>query len=385
MKVNVLHLITKLELGGAQTSTLKIIRKLNRKKFNVFLGTGKGGILTDEARNIPETKMVIFKELKHEINPFYDLLAIFAVKSILNKEKIDIIHTHSSKAGIIGRFAAKLAGTPHIVHTIHGFSFNNYQHFLKRRLFVFLERWAALYTSRFIAVSTADIMKGLKVNIGNKDSYSLIRYGIDIKVFNEQRSNNLKKELEIPESGIVVGMIACLKPQKSPIDFIKLASLVVKKYPNTYFLLIGDGILRKEVEKTIVEFGLNKNCILAGWRNDIPELLSIFDIFVLTSLWEGLPITILEAMASGKPVIATKVDGAIDVIKDRYNGFLVPHGKPEMAAERVIELISNRDLRSKMGSHAKESLTKEFEEDSMVKKIEELYEELASGKNTGAH
>jgi glycosyltransferase involved in cell wall biosynthesis len=242
----------------------------------------------------------------------------------------------------LGRWAAKLARAKVILHTVHGWSFNDYQPQIARLFFIWLEKLAAQFTDRLIVVSDSDRQKGLDNKIGEGNKYSLIRYGIDYNEFNTQ-AQNIRKELGIDAEDLVVGMVACLKPQKCPQDFIKLASLIKPGFPYVKFLLVGDGILRRDIESLINRFNLQARVILTGWRNDISRILSVIDIFVLTSLWEGLPIAVLEAMASGKPVVSTDTPGVEEVIVEGNSGFLVaPHDIRQMA-ERLAVLLKNTD------------------------------------------
>jgi glycosyltransferase involved in cell wall biosynthesis len=376
-KSNLLYVITKLELGGAQKQLLSLIERIDKKEYNIFLITAYRGLLIEDALSIEglQLKRSIF--LERSINPLKDLLALIEIYRFIKKNKIDIIHTHSSKAGILGRWAAKLAKVPAIIHTIHGWPFHRWQNSLIRQFYILLERLTATIAHVLIAVSEHDVEKGIKFKIGRREKYILIRYGINKEEFLDYNSRrNKREELAIGSAQAVVGMVACLKPQKSPQDYIKVASLVTKVFPQTKFLLVGDGVLRHKIEKLIKKFNLNEHVTLTGWRKDIPQILSAIDIFVLTSFWEGLSIAALEALASAKPVVATDTGGIQEIVKDNRNGFLVPPKNTKMLSDRLITLLRDRQLMYRMAEEAKNSIGEEFTYKHMADKTQDLYAHL---------
>jgi glycosyltransferase involved in cell wall biosynthesis len=374
-KVKLLFVITKLELGGAQKQLLSFITHLDRERFIPFLFTAKDGLLLPEALSIKWLRVKQSKFLERPINPLKDILTLIEIYRFIKKNNFELVHTHSSKAGILGRLAARLAKTKVIIHTVHGWSFNDFQPRPLRVFFVLLERLAAKFTDRIIVVSRWDKQKGLANQIGREGQYALIRYGIEYSEFDEN-SQDLKEGLGISSGNLTVGMISCFKAQKSVQDFIRLASLVIKKLPGVKFILVGDGILRKDIEKSISEYNLQESVILTGWRKDIPRILSAIDIFVLTSLWEGLPITVLEAMASSRPVIATDTGGIREVVIEGKNGFLVPPCDVKNMSQKLIVLLEDAKLRETMQRNAKASLGYDFSLACMVKNTENTYSNL---------
>lgn len=374
-RVKVLYVITKLELGGAQKQLLNLIRGLDKDKFNPFLFTATQGLLLNEALSIPGLTVKSSRWLERQINPLKDFFALIEIVRFIKKNKFTVVHTHSSKAGILGRIAARLANVQFIIHTVHGWSFNDYQPLMLRKLFILLERIVGKFTDRIIVVSYHDKEKGIKNGIGKEDKYAIIRYGIDYAEF-QRRGNTIKKELGINLDGLLVTNISCLKPQKSPLDFVKLSSLVNQNLPNVKFLLVGDGKLRKRLEGFISRFGLKKNFILSGWRRDIPEILSATDILVLTSLWEGLPVVVLEAMAAGRPVVATSTGAVEEVVIDGKTGFIVARKDMYKMSERLAALLKDSDLKRRMGENARNNMDINFTLQAMVKNSQDLYEDL---------
>lgn len=381
-KINILYIITKLELGGAQKHLLSLISLLEKSKYNVFLFTAKEGLLMNDALSLSGLTLIRSKFLERPVNFIKDALAFGEICALIKKNNIDLVHTHGSKAGVVGRFAARCTGVKALLHTVHGWSFNDYQPFFLRQLFIGLERHCAGFSDRIIVVSEYDKKKGLTKRIGTSSKYCIIRYGVDQREF-ENKDLGLRGELGIESNDLVVGMVACFKPQKSPLDFIEAARRVSKTNPKTRFLLVGDGILRKEIEARITKLGLSSNVMLIGWRRDIPRILSLIDIFVLSSLWEGVPISVLEAMAASKPVVATHTGGIEEVITDGVNGYLVPARDALRLSERITALLGDVSLREQIGQNARRSLKNRFGLEQMQKDTSALYEEILNGKGAG--
>jgi len=376
--IHLLVVITTLELGGAQKQALSIISGLDKKKFKVFLFTGKGGLLENKARSIPSVMLYQSRFLERVLNPVRDLLVFFELVSFIKKNSIDIVHTHSSKAGILGRVSARCAGVKKIFHTVHGWSFNDYQPALFRFGAVVLERCAARMTTKIIVVSEHDKRTGIAARIGKKSQYSRIRYGINDRQFSI-KSSRFRRELRIDDDDVLVTSISCFKPQKGIQDFLALISLIKKRIEGTRidgavkFILVGDGVLRQAVEKRMNDLVLNDMIILTGWRNDIPDILASSDIFVLTSLWEGLPVTVLESKAAGLPVVATHTGGIAEVITHGVNGYLVPRHDMEAMAGLLYPLLLSRDARRKMGEQRGGYLKNIFSEETMIRSYDELF------------
>ena len=383
-RAKVVHIITKLELGGAQENTLFTLSHLNRERFEPFLITGQEGILVEEALKMEGVKVYLLPHLVREIRPLKDFKALISLVQLLRQihslsedSRHLIVHTHGSKAGIMGRWAAKIASVERIIHTYHGFGFHDYQPKFVKWFYILLEWFTSRITTRFICVSHANREKGIKLGLFKDDQVCLIRSGIDLERFSSpQRSREeVRKELGISLDAPLATMIACFKPQKAPLDFVHLAGLVKKEVPQARFLLVGDGILRGEIEDLKTQLGLEEKLILLGWRRDVPEILNASDCLVLTSLWEGLPRVFPEAMCLGIPIVATRVDGAPEVVKDGVDGFLLPPRDVEGMAEKVIYLFENPDKAKEMGERGKKKV-KEFDCYKMVREQEELYSTL---------
>ena len=375
---SVCHIITKLELGGAQRNTLFTVSHLDKSRFRTFLITGEAGILDEEARALMGDRFYQVSRLGRDIRPFQDTQAFVALRKLLIRIKPTVVHTHSSKAGIIGRLAAWAAGVPVVVHSIHGFGFTRYQHPLRRRLLIGAERLAARVTTRFFAVSEANRNEGVVHRLFAGSKCAVIRSGIDREaVRNTMVNTDMKKrELGFDPAQPLIGMVAPMKPQKAPLDFIRVAAMVRISHPDLGVVLVGDGDLRPAVEAEIDRQELGAHVKLLGWRHDVPEILRCLDVFILTSLWEGLPRVYLEALTAGVPIVGTRVDGADEVIKDGENGYLLEPGDVAGIAKQVRRLLDDFDLRTAMGRRAAAGLPIEFDIYEMVRELEREYDRL---------
>jgi glycosyltransferase involved in cell wall biosynthesis len=288
------------------------------------------------------------------------------------------VHTHSSKAGILGRAAARRAGVPVVIHSIHGFGFHPRQNPAVRRFYVALERLAARWTTHFIAVARADIEEGVALGLFPRERATLIRSGVEIRRYSGEGVDReaVVRGLGFDPARPLVGMVACLKPQKNPLDFVRLAARVAARVPAAQFLLAGDGALRPAVEEEVRRLGLGPGFRLLGWRRDVPQILPCLDVLVLTSLWEGLPRVFPQAMAAGRPIVAFRVDGAPEAVADGVSGHLVEPGDVESAAERVVSLLEDSAAAASMGAAGRARVA-EFDADLMVRQQEDLYERLA--------
>lgn len=376
--IKVFHIITKLELGGAQQNTVYTVRNLDKKKFDVRLITGTGGILDKEVNDL---NPVFLKELKREISPVNDFIALIKLYRILRREKPDIIHTHSSKAGIIGRIAGYIAGVKIIIHTYHGFGFNDYQNFFVRWFYIFLEKIAAYFTSFFIFVSKENLNTARKYFIVKTDNYRIIRSGIKLSEFKKEKDYRFVSSfIEKTPDTKIVSTVANLKPQKNPDDFLMVAEYVINRTENVYFIYAGGGDKLDYYREKVKELKLERRCFFTGWFKSVPEIFSSTDIFILTSLWEGLPRALVEAMASNTIPVCYKTDGVRDIIKNGENGFVVEQKDYKSMAEIIIRLINNSELFTKIKENLKKTDLSEFDIDYMVRQQEILYEELFYGK-----
>ncbi len=273
--VRILHPITRLIVGGAQENTIFTASMVDRNRFNVEIlsgaQTGSEGSLIDEVqdRQIP---LIILPELVRQINPWYDQQALLKMTRIMQSGGYRIVHTHSSKAGVLGRIAARRAGIPIIIHTVHGWSFHDHMPALSKWAYIWLERWAAAFTDAMVVVSQQDKEKGLAANIGHPEQYHLIRSAVPFEDFSPERydRSSIRRELNIPLEAIVIGNVSRFSPQKNPLDWVRVASLVSREYPGAFFLMVGDGPLRHQVEVLAEQEGLSGRILAHGYPARYP-------------------------------------------------------------------------------------------------------------------
>jgi glycosyltransferase involved in cell wall biosynthesis len=341
-------------------------------------------MLDARAAGTPSLRVAFVDDLVREVVPLRDAKAFFALRSLLLGEKRKapgnplIVHTHSSKAGILGRAAARAAGADLVIHSIHGFGFHDGQSSFVRASYVAAERLVSHWTDAFVAVSEENIRTGEKAGVLRRERCRLIRSGFDTGRFLGGSREAGRRILGIGEAERVVGTVAVFKPQKAPLDFVETARLVAKELPGARFVMVGDGELRPEAERAAAAAGLADRFSFPGWRKEMPDILSAFDVFLLTSRWEGLPKVVPQAMIAGIPVVATAVDGTKEVVDHGVDGFLAPPGDVGSLSRAVVDILSGR-LRLRVGSQ-RERLLREFDQEAMVKAQERLYSELLAGK-----
>jgi glycosyltransferase involved in cell wall biosynthesis len=387
--IRVLHPITRLIVGGAQENTMITADTLahapeyaGRYRVDVVSGseTGPEGSLIEEvrARGVPLT---IIPSLRRALDPLSDVRAYRALVRLMRAPRggpaYDIVHTHSSKAGVLGRLAARAARVPVVVHTVHGWSFHDRMPPGRRATYVALERLAARAGHKMIAVTPLDIDKGLERGVGHRDDYVVVRSGIELDRFmNPSRSGEaVRAELGIPPGATVVGSVTRLSPQKAPLDLVAAFARLSRARADVRFLVVGDGPLRPEVEAAIAREGLTGRIVLTGLRRDVPELLGAMDVFALSSLWEGLPRVVLQAMAARLPVVATAADGTAEVVRDGVTGHLVERGRLDDFAGHLTGLVDDPERRQAMGE-AGHAAVEPFGARHMVTELDRLYREL---------
>ncbi len=356
--ITVAHVITKLELGGAQENTLYTCKHLDRKRFRVALIYGPGGILDEDAHAMADTRIVEVDGLERAVNPRADADAIIDLSDHFRALHLEhqrlgfdprrfIVHTHSSKAGVLGRLAAKAAGAPRIVHSIHGFGFHAGQSRLKFNVFVGAERLAAKCTHAFIGVSRANLAEArARGIIKSHHDVSLVRSGMDLDVFTRAASKRraTRDALGLTPEDEVLLCIGNFKPQKDPVTLVTAMGQLARKRPRAVLLFAGDGGLRSDVESAIRLHGLQDRVRLLGWRRDIPELLAASDVVVLSSIFEGLPRSAVQAVAARRPFVGTRVDGTPEIIRDGKNGYLVEPRDPDALAQAMAKALLVRPI-----------------------------------------
>lgn len=376
-KIRVLHIITNLPVGGAQDNTLITVERLNRAKYEVSLLCSSEGEWQQRAQNIRNLNLIFVNELTRRIQIFYDVIAFWKIYCIIRRGGYDIVHTHSSKPGVLGRFAAKLAGVPVIIHTIHGFPFHDFMNPVKKGVFIFLERICSKLTTRLITVSQLNLEKAVKLKLAKRSRFVNIYSGIDFDKFDTPIDPVSKKqEMGLLNGEKIVGTVGRFSEQKAPLDFIRAIPHVLDKRNDVCFVMVGDGELKPKMTQLAGELGLASKLKILGYREDIPEILQIFDVFVLSSLWEGLGRSLTEAMYASLPVVATAVEGVPELVKHDETGILVPPRDVSAIAGGILSLLEDEQKAQSLGKAAKQKITDAFRADVMVKRLEEVYQNM---------
>jgi glycosyltransferase involved in cell wall biosynthesis len=376
--IPVLHIITRLIVGGAQENTLYTAMLLDQKTYTVEVlsgpQTGSEGSLIEEGRT-KGVKITILPALVRQVNPWMDLKALWQMVGYLRKNRYGIVHTHSSKAGILGRIAARLAGIPVIIHTVHGWSFHDHMPKPTKFTYIWLERFCAKFTDALIVVTDRDEQKGLQAGIGKRDQYHKIRSAIPLQDFDPLRTDRqlIRKELGIPINSFVLGTVGRFSIQKNPIDWVNVAEKINQEIPDCRFLMVGDGPLLPQVKSMLFEKNLEAKFILPGIQRNIPQMMAAMDVFLLTSLWEGLPRVIPQAMSMRLPVVATSVDGSTEIIIDGLNGYLCSPGNVNCLADCCLKLNKDSDLSRAIGLKGRETALANFDLSQMIAQIDDLY------------
>jgi len=381
-KFKVLHIITRLIVGGAQENTLLTVSGLNQKDaYDVWLLSGPTqgpeGSLEEKAKLY--NKFVILPQLVRNVNPLLDFIALIRLYIFIKKQGFEIVHTHSSKAGILGRLAAKLAGVPVIIHTVHGLPFFKSQNLLVNKFYIILEKLVGLVTDKIICVSDTLIEDAVGVNIAPRTKFIRIYSGIDLNNFkNDIKQKDLTKEkLGIPKQSPVIGKVARLFHFKGHKYFFEAAQIVKTKVPAVRFLLIGDGILKKRLIRHAQRLGITQNIIFAGLisPDEISKYIQAMDVIAHTSLHEGLPRAVVQAHALGIPAVCFDVDGTKDIVQHGVSSFLVKPKDINSLAQHLITLIEDKEKAAQMGRKAQQFATKAFSAQIMVEGIDQIYKQ----------
>ncbi len=374
----VAHIITRLDFGGAQANTLYTAAHLDKTRFEAVIIAGPGGLLDPKSG---KTRLVTAAKLGREIKPLRDLAAFMELRRLIKSEAPEIAHTHSSKAGILGRLAAASSGVPAVIHTFHGFGFHGRQGFLKRRLFILLEKICARFSDALVFVSRSNMETARLAGIGAPEKYHLIRSGVRLSNYPSKIDRAAKRaELGFSAQDLVVISIGNAKPQKNPGHFVEAAAALSGGRPRARFVFVGGGEELEDLRAAARSRGLEKICVFTGWREDSGELLAAADIFVLTSLWEGLPRSLVEALKTGLPAVCYATDGVTDILKDGENGYPVPQGDIGAFCAALARLLDDEQLRLRLAAGAAATDLAEFDIDAMVRRQEELYSRLLRDK-----
>jgi len=385
--MRIVHIITRMIVGGAQENTrfncLDLVRDYG-DDVTLITGPSLGaeGSLLDKYQD-PDLKTILVPELIRSIRPWTDFRAAGILQKHLTQLRPDVVHTHSAKAGILGRSVAWKLKIPCVVHTVHGAPFHPYQAWPVRKLYQICERWAARRCHRLISVADAMTDLLVEAKIAERSKFVTIYSGMDIEPFlnADQNRLQLRKDLGIQPEDIVVGKIARLFHLKGHQYLLACAQRVVQADPRIRFLLVGDGILRESLEKEIASMGLQNHFIFTGLvpPHEIPDLIGAMDMLMHVSLREGLARALPQALLAGKPVISYDIDGAKEVVIEGQTGILLPPKSIQPLGDAILKLANDADLRTRLGLQGRLLCQERFGHQSMTKQIRRLYQQILSG------
>ena len=382
-RVKVLHIITRLE-AGAGGNTLVSALGMDPQRYEVWIAAGGQGPLWERASR-EGIHIVRIPEFRRDVSPTRDIAALVRLIRLIRAERFAIVHLHEAKAGFLGRLAATMCGTPVVVVTLHGRdpwwrtaggTENQLRELMPHGLWLYsaLERMARPFTDAFVAVAPTVARDAVQARVAAPGRTDVAASAVDLDAIPYGRDPSVRAELGIPPADQVVGMVGRLDPQKAPLDFIRMAARVASLRPGTRFVVTGDGELEPDMRQLAQSLGVE--VLFTGFREDAPRLASAFDVFVVSSLYEGVGRSVTEAMASGRPVVATAVDGVVDVVAHGATGLLAAPRDPEGLASRVVWLLDHPAEAARMGEQARGLVRALFAPERMCAVLDEIYSSL---------
>jgi len=377
--MKICHVITRMIVGGAQENTLFTIIGHIEKGHEVVLITGpspgpEGELLNNS--KFPKFEIIEVPDLVRELNVKKDYSAYKEMKRIFKERKFDVVHTHSSKAGILGRAAAWNVKVPFVTHTVHGQAFHAYEKPWKNLFYINAERWAAKRCHKIYAVAQAMIDQCVKAKVAPREKYQVVYSGMEIGDFlNSKPEPELRKKLGIPENARVIGTVSRLFPMKGYEYFLPLAHSVATVCPDVHFLIVGDGSMREWMDEKIASIGLTDRFHFAGLvpPYEVYRYIALMDILAHLSLREGLPRCVVQALASGKPALGFRLDGTPEVIIDGETGYCADAKDVKTVIASAIHILSTPGLAEQMGENGKKMVAEKFNWHKMADILEEEY------------
>lgn len=386
-KIKIAQIITRLDKGGSTNIVLDIASHIDKKIYEIKLISGRTlnpPIDLEKFMAQTQVEILFINQLQRQPHIIKDIVALIRLYRLIRRERFQIVHTHTSKAGILGRFAAYFAGVAVIIYTTHGHIFRDafYLGSFKVKIYTFLEKIAALFTDKIIVLSECERQDHLKFKVAKPDRLVVIHSGLTLDKFLNVHIDvsRKKKELKLPPEFFIVGTVGLLIPRKGHRYLIEAVPLILEAIKDVIFLIVGDGDLRTELENLTKMMGVERNVIFTGWRQEIPEILGILDLFVFPSVSEGLGLALVEAMAMKKPVVATNVGGISEVVKDNVTGLLIPPKEPRALAKAIIDILTDKQRAKEMGEAGRDYVYPAFSQEVMTDKLNCLYKALIREK-----
>jgi glycosyltransferase involved in cell wall biosynthesis len=385
--IRVARVIARLNIGGPAQHVIHLTARLPRDRFESVLLSGREapweGSMHDLAARCG-VRPISVPGLGRRLFPVDDVRSMVFLTRFFRHFRPHIVHTHTAKAGAIGRLAAWLTGVPVVVHTYHGHVFHGYFSKPMTSLFLAVERSLARRTSRLLTVSESVKRELERYRIGRPGQITVLPLGLDLDRFLgcEPRAGELRRELGVDDRQPLIGIVARLVPIKRHEDFIAASALVASRIPDALFLVVGDGERRAELEALVRRQGLAERVRFLGWRQDLDRIYADLDVVVLTSANEGSPVSLIEAMAAARPVIATSVGGIPDLVEHGVNGLLARAGDPSATAEAIVSLLANPERRRAMGEAGRKRVHDAYGVNRLVSDVDRLYSDLMRGRDS---
>lgn len=383
-RIKVLHVITKF-WAGAGGNTLLTAIGTDPARYEVWVAGCEGGPLWQRAQSAG-IRTVQLRGFRETIAPLHDLRVLLQLIRLIRRERFSIVHTHSAKGGFLGRLAAWLCGVPVILYTFHGFSYHDFMSPARRWIYLHLERVAGYVTDAFFAVAPRVAREAIDQRLAPPGGVTVAPSAVELSGIPEVDTDAFRAERGIPANARIVGTVGRLDYQKAPLDFVRMAALIAGHRADVRFVMVGDGSLRTDAEREAARLGVE--IILTGERNDAPAIAASFDVFVISSLYEGLGRALTEALASGRPVVATAVNGVPDLVEPGVTGLLAVPGEPASLASGVEWFLDHPDEARRMGAQARDRVRSLFPPQRMCAIVQSRYDEmmglLAAGAPAGA-
>ena len=384
-RVRVLRIIARLNIGGPAIHATLLTERLDPARYDSLLVAGaeeaaEGNYLALHGKLLDD-RVISLPALGRELRGAQDLRVLWQLVRLMRRVRPDIVHTHTAKAGALGRLAAWMTRAPVVVHTYHGHVFQGYFSRSRTRVFLAIERALARVTDRIITVSDAVRSDLLRLRIGSADRLVVVPLGLDLDRFAraESKAGELRAELGLDATTPLVGIVARLVPIKAHDTFLEAAASVVKELPRVRFIVVGDGERRAELEALARRLDLAHAVRFLGWRGDLDRVYADLDLVALSSLNEGSPVALIEAMAAGRAVVATAVGGVPDLVRDGEHGLLVAAGDAADLARQILLLLRDPARRREMGARGRRRVLGAFGADRLLADIDRLYQQLLAG------
>jgi glycosyltransferase involved in cell wall biosynthesis len=388
VRTKIIHIITRLDMGGSAQNTLQTCLKLSDKYETILVhGPSYESRMTEREKRIIEdgikeargqgVKVMALPSMVRSVRPLKDFKALVSLIWLIFKEKPDIVHTHSSKAGILGRLAAKIAGVPFIAHTPHGHVFYGHFGIFASKIFLWIERIFSKFTDRIIALTNGERNDYIRLSVCPPDKLLKIHSGVDLKPFMQANGNRVEKKrsLGLEQNGTVIGFVGWLLPIKGPEYLLKAMAHIWPDHQTVSLVMVGKGELDVDLRAQALKMNANGRIRFLGWREDIHEIMPVFDLLVLPSLNEGMGRVLVEAMAAGKPVVASEVGGIPDLVRHGETGYLVRPADEKALANGIKKILKDPERAKQMGQRGKE-YCRQFSLEAMIEKLDDLYADL---------